>query len=389
MPTRLHRIAVPFVAALALLPVTASVAVPAAAADAELLNRVVIRVNDRIATLHDYEERKRQMEQGVIQSDATLAERREILARLPEQVYRNLLEEQLLLSRADQLGIVFTEEEVDSQMRRVRDSYGFASDQEFEAALVQTGRHLREFRRELRTNMRIQELLAREVRSEVDVDEEQARIYYRDHPEQFQRPQRMRLQELVVLADAREDTAERQELARAIRAEILSGKAIDEVVEAYGEEGLTSGAIDLGWVVAGDLASELEESVWDLGAGEVSEPVESRGGTHVIQVLEREDAGLRPFNEVSDEARGRARQQAFAEAMEAYMEELEDTSFVTLDPPAEAADFRSAGPMAMPEGPAGEPVDGTASEDADAGATDPDATDLDTGGSPEPPDPRR
>lgn len=372
MPTRLHRTAVALVAGLLALVCAA----PAAQADAELLNRVVIRVNDRIATLHDYQERLREAEQGIAQADLPLTERRELIARLPEQVYRSLLEEQLLLSRADQLGIVFTEEEVEDQLGRMRESYGFASDEEFAAALAQGGRTLRGFREEVRKNMRLNELMAREVRSQLDVDEEQARIYYRDHPEDFTTPQRMHLQELVVLEEVQADAARRRELARSIRAEILAGKAIDEVVDAYSEEGLTSGVIDLGWVVAGDLAAELEQAAWDLETGEVSEPVESRGGTHVIRVVEREEAGVQPFNDVSEAALGRARQQAFNEAMEAYMEELEESSFVELDPPPEAADFRSAAPpqMPVPDAPASEPP----SEPA------PEVT-----GSPEPPDPGR
>lgn len=371
----MHTITVPRLAALLTLLLAALATVPAAA-EAELLNRVVIRVNDRIATLHDYRQRVEEMEQGIIQADAPLAERREALSRLPQQVYRTLLEEQLLLSRADQLGIVFTDEEVDAQLRRMRDNFGFSTDREFEAALSQSGNTLREYREQLRTNMRIQELLAREVRSQLDVDEEQARIYYRDNPEQFTSPQRLRLEELVVLEDAQVDPAERLELARALRAEILAGAAIQDVVAEYAEQGLTSGAIDLGWVVSGDLARELEESVWDLAEGDVSEPVESRGGIHVIRVVEREDAGVRPFNDVADDARRRASQQAFNEAMEGYMEELEESSFVLLDPPPGAEGFRSAGasPIPMPEEPETDAVEDEATETPDA---------------PTPPDPER
>lgn len=313
---------------------------PAAAQD---VNRVVIQVNDRIATLYDYESRLEDFQQEIAaNSDMPLAERRRRIAGLPKEVFANLLEEQLLLSRADQLGIVFTEEEVDEQLSRMRQGYGFDSDEAFAQVLSQSGTSLRKFREQLRTQMRIRELIGREVRSEVDVDEELARIYYRDHPEQFMTPRRLRLRELVVLDDSDLTADERQKLAESLRQEIAAGRAVEDMVAEHAEKGETSNLIDIGWVGGGDLAPELQEAVWDLGVDEVSPPVESRGGLHVLQVLERQEEGQKPFNDVIDEAKNRAANQALAEKMESYMDKLENESYVRLEPPPAAEGFRAA-----------------------------------------------
>lgn len=342
----------------------------------ELLNRVVLRVNDRIATLHDYRERLESLQADLSRAEnVPLAVRRQRIAELPEQVYANLLQELLFLSRADQLGIVFTEEEVDQQVQRVRQRYGMESDEEFRQAMAQSGMSEREFREQIRTSMRINELLAREVRQQIDVDEELARIYYRDHPEQFMTPQRMRLRELVVLDDSGLSEEQRLEVARSIRAELLEGRALDEVADAVAEElgddGATSDVIDVGWVTAGDLAEELQQAVWDLQPEEVSEPVASRGGLHVVQVAERQDEGLLPFNDVADQALQRAGEEIYQEKMQEYMAELERQSYVVFDPPPGAEDFRSATGQPPAELAAAPPDDeGAAAEPSEAEAED-------------------
>ncbi len=324
-------------------------AVLAAAAPAqELVNRVVIRVNDRIATLHDYQERVAERVEQISLTDRPLADRRGAIAEAPEQVYNEMLQELLLLSRADQAGIVYTEDEIDAQVVRIRESYGIESDEQFSQALASQRLDERGFREQVVTGMRIQDLLGREVRSQLDVGEELARAFYRDHPEVFMAPQRLRLRELVVLDDSALAADERLALAQSLRDDLAAGDGVVEARLGSLEAGTVSSLIDLGWVTGGDLAPEIQAAVWELQPGAVSAPTEGRGGLHVVQVLEREEERLRPFAEVAEEAENRAGGIAFNEAMREYMQKLERQSYVDLAPPPEAADFRSTTPEALP-----------------------------------------
>lgn len=349
----------------------------AATASAQNLNRVVIQVNDRIATLHDYQTRLEDFRRELAADQRLpLAERRQRMEELPDVVFSGLLDELLLLARADQMSVVFTEEEVDARLAQVRERYGFESDEEFAAALAQTGAELRKFREQMRLQMRINEVMAREVRNQIDVGEELARVYYRDHPEAFMAPRRLRLREVVVLEDGGLDAAARLQLAAAIRSDAAGGRTLEEIAAEHQEAGHTSGVIELGWVSAGDLAAELEAAVWELPPGGVSEPVASRGGLHVLKVVERQEEGLRPFNEVAEQARMQAANVAFAERAEAYLKQLEEQSYVRTAPPPEAADFRRARGQ-LPEEPT---LPATAARDGEAAAGEDPGDEADDGG---------
>jgi parvulin-like peptidyl-prolyl isomerase len=341
----------------AALPAAAQNAAPAAVlASAPVINKVVLRVNDRIATLYDYQTRLAEMERDLLRrTELPLAERRRIAAELPQTVFADLYQESLLLSRADQLGVVFSDEQIEQQLTALQERNGFADRAEFEAALAQSALSLREFREQLAKNMRIQDVVSREVRGQIGVDEELARRYYLDHPDRFTQPRRLQVRELIVLETEGQSPEDRAELAAAIRRELAAGRALADLVATYRDRGLTSDVIDHGWVAPGDLAAELEGAIWELDPGSFSDPVASRGGLHILEVVERREAGLQPFADVAEEVREEAYQTAFAERMATYLDELEEQAYVRLDPPPGAEDFRRAAPAEMLEELAGSP----------------------------------
>ena len=319
----------------------AAVFASAAPARADVVSRFVMRINDEVATLRDYETLKAELEQAILnRPDLTLQQRREALAQLGERVYRNMYEDLLLVSRARQLGIAITDQDVDDQIARIRERMELTEDDAFRQALAASGLTLAQLREQTRKNLLSQTVLSREVYSKIDIDEEILRRYYRDHPEQFQIPERLRLRGLVVLEEPTPEAAERLRLAAEIRDEILGGRPLDEVAAEHSTEGLTSGLIDLGWVSAGDLDPDLERAVWGLDLNALSEPIEGRGGTHLVEVLEREPATVRPFTEVVDQIRALERERRAAELAEDYFAELEEQAFIRLEPPPEAAGFR-------------------------------------------------
>lgn len=349
------------------------------AAAADVVTRFVMRINDEVATLHEYEKRRAELERIILQrDDLTLQERREALEQTPERVFRQMYEELLLLSRARQLGITVSDQQVEEQLARIREQMGLRTEQEFQQALAMSGMTLEELREQARRSLLSQSVIGREIYSQIEVDEEILRRYYRDNPDQFMVPERLRLREVVVLEDKTPDAGERLRLAEEIRAEVIGGRSLEEVAEEREAGGLSSGLIDVGWISAGDLSAELEGAVWGLQAGQISEPIAARGGTHLVEVVAREPAAQKPFAEVEEEVRDIERQRRAAEEFEEYFARLENEAFVRLDPPPGAEFFRrlTSEPLQGPGellAPAedGAAPDGAAPEGAPPGAPDP------------------
>jgi len=313
-------------------------AVPAA--HATVLNRIVLRVNDQIATLMDYQQRKDDYLREVLRRESDPQERTRLISEAGEEVFSEMFRDLLLQSRADQLGIDITEAQIDESVGQVRQNFGIRTDEEFVAALGQSGLTLEQFRNQMRSNLRVQEVRGREVQGKVKVDEDDLRRYYRKNEEEFRLPEQIQVREVVVLDEGGDTPAYRLALAESIRREASNGKALADAVTALAKPGATSSVIDHGWVSKGDLDKTLEAAAWPLKVGEVSSPVAARGGLHLLQVAERRESRIPPFADVQAKIRAREQERVFRDEISKYMVELEKKALIVADPPQEAANFR-------------------------------------------------
>lgn len=327
-----------------------------AALEAELLNRIVLRINDRIATLHDFEGRRQEMVREILRRERDPEERQRLISQAGEVVYADLFRELLLESRADQLGISVSDPDVDTAVAQLKQNYNIATDQEFQAALAQTGMTEPQLRAQLRNTLRVQEVRGREVQSRVQVDEEDLRRYYRKNLEQFRQPEQVELREVVVLEEGGAPAEERARVAAEIRAKVTAGTPLADAVQDHAKRGVTSNVIELGWISPGDLDKDLEAAVWTLPINALSEPVAARGGLHLVQVIDRRESRLPPFSEVADAIRAREQERVFREEIAKYMVELEKKSLIVANPPQDATGFRRH--LNASESPEGEPQEG-------------------------------
>lgn len=308
----------------------------AGAALATESNRIILRVNDRIGTLHDYETRRDDRLRAIQGADLAPAERAELIDGVGAEVMNDMLEEMLVLSRADQIDYRPDAAEIDQAVARARQGFGIETDEQFERALAQSGMNRQAFRKQVEVNMRVSGVLAREVQQRVELSEEDLRRYYYENEEQFTEPERLRLSEIVVLDTSSLSDDDKAALADELRTALGSGSTLSELAEIHKANGNTSGAVDLGWVERGDLDSSLEEAVWSLEAGQVSEAVPGRGGLHVLVVEERQAAELMPFSEVGREIERIEQERLFSQEYAGFMTELREAAYISVrDLPAD------------------------------------------------------
>ena len=158
--------------------------------------------------------------------------------------------------------------------------------------------------------------------SDVSVTEEEIAQYYHDHSEQFQQPEVIRASHILV---------DELEKAQAIRDEICQGLPFEEAAKKYSTCPSSQVGGDLGEFERGMMVPEFEEAVFNLQKGELSEPVETQFGYHLIKVQYKREARFRTI----DEVRAQIRQQMIrAKQEEKYfqmMEELKDRYNVSIN----------------------------------------------------------
>lgn len=115
-----------------------------------------------------------------------------------------------------------------------------------------------------------------------------------------------------------------------LRQRIVNGTAdFAQLAREYSQDGSARAGGDLGWVNPGVFVPEFERVLSDLKPGELSEPVVSRFGMHLIQLLERREATLSQ-REQRDMARGAARQKKLDEAYRNWVQEVRSRAYVNV-----------------------------------------------------------
>lgn len=111
----------------------------------------------------------------------------------------------------------------------------------------------------------------------------------------------------------------------------IRAKTVDfaDLAKKYSEDGAAANGGSLGWMSPGDLVPEFEQAMNRLQIGEVSNPVKTEFGWHLIQVMERRESQL-TVEKQREFARAAIRERKFEQAYQDWIRELRDTATVKI-----------------------------------------------------------
>ncbi len=289
-----------------------------ASAAAVILDRVVATINDQAITMSELQEAvaayQSQVEEG--SPEARTPPDRKALER---RVLEDLIDKKLIEGYAEKMNIQASEEEVDMAIRDVLHR-AHITDEELREALKNDGMGYDEYRKQVRDRIIKAKMIQQKIRSEVNIKENQIEAYYLDHPDEFRAEEGVVLRHILFLLP-KDPTPEEVEAVRnkalQVRAEIEAGLPFEDAAKRYSQDSTAARGGWLGFFRKGSLSPAMEEAVERLGEGEVSEPIRTALGIHILKVEEKTQGGVRPLEKVRDSIR----QKLFEEAAERHFEE--------------------------------------------------------------------
>jgi peptidyl-prolyl cis-trans isomerase D len=156
------------------------------------------------------------------------------------------------------------------------------------------------------------ELSSGDLANKVEVTDEKLRTYYEEQKEQYSTPERRKLSHILFAINTKTD--DKAALGKALKAEAdLKSKDFSALATEISDDKLTAKkGGDLGLFVVGSMEKSFEEAARALKQGEVSKPVKSSFGYHLIKVTELVAGEVKTFDKVKDEVT-KAYQKAQAE----------------------------------------------------------------------------
>ena len=292
---------------------------PAVAPVPSELPEVVARVGAHSITSEELERAVRSAE---IQAGQALP------TQFRDSVYRAVLDRlvafHLLLQESEQRGIAVHDAEVEARVDTIRAR--FPDEEAFEAQLDSWDTSLYILRGEARRDLLVERVLESAVVAGIEIEPESVRAFYEQHPAQFTESGGVRARHILIGVgpDAAEpDKAEARERARRLHGEVENGADFEALAREHSDDpGSAANGGDLGLVVEGRTVPAFEAALFALEPGELSDVVETPFGFHVIQMVERQEDRLVPFEEASGPIRDLLQQQEEQARTAAFIDEL-------------------------------------------------------------------
>jgi parvulin-like peptidyl-prolyl isomerase len=262
-----------------------------------------------VAVVDDRRISREALEQAVADRGASPEQREDVLH---EELERLVLE-QIVLNRAERLGVEVRDDEVDA---RIRELVGPESEVPAELATP-------EFREELRRQMLLDRTAVRELAEKVDVSEGAILHRYQEQRDELRNPPRVRIRQIVV-PDV--------ERANRILAELRKGADFAELAakESIAPEGAQGGQLPP--FAEGEMPEEFDH-VFRLQPGQLSPVVASPFGFHIFRLEEKIPAGEAAFEDVRERIRGELEAARLAELRRDWLRELRASAQIRVNEP--------------------------------------------------------
>ncbi|HEY5952814.1 MAG TPA: peptidylprolyl isomerase [Terrimicrobiaceae bacterium] len=302
-----------------------------------------VNLKDPVATVNGDKISKAQLDEafdkavemtGVKASDLT-----------PEQKlegYRQILDELItekLVNKAA-AGITVPQADVDAQIAKIKAQ--FPSDEAFSKQLSQVGQTPEQLSETIRKMLQQQRWLEDQLAGKTDISDEEAKKFYDENKKEFEQPETVKASHILfrVNKDDSEDVVN-QKLKAAQTAETRAKKGEDFTAlakELSEEPGAKESGGDLGFFAKDRMVPEFAEVAFSEKVGDVSDPVRTQFGWHVIKVTDKKSAGTLPYDEVKAQLITYLKSKKQEEAAQELLKSLRDSAKIenTLPPPAVA-----------------------------------------------------
>jgi peptidyl-prolyl cis-trans isomerase SurA len=308
-----------------------ALAAPLFAGDDTVVEEIIARVNNQIITRADLRRESEQVLDQLKQQDAATADQK--FVQRQKDVLRDLIDQQLLVDKGQDLGIS-ADTELVKRLDEMRKQMNLSDMDALEKAAQSQGISFEDFKQNLKNQIITQRVISQEVGAHVQITKDEEKKFYDDHKDEMERPEQVRLSEILIPVDSEKDpnATAAQQKAENVEAQLKASKKFEEVAKAESNGPTKDNGGDLGYFKRGVLAKELEDKVFPLKQGEHTGPIRTKQGFVIIQVAEHQEAGVPPLSQIEPKIQEAVYMDKLEPALRTYLTKLREDAFIDIKP---------------------------------------------------------
>ncbi|WP_332307917.1 peptidylprolyl isomerase [Gilvimarinus agarilyticus] len=269
---------------------TISAAATFAQAETQILDRVIAVVDQGVVLQSEFDERKN----SVLQRLQGQYEQLPPMDVLDQQILDQLILEQLQLEEAARYGMEISDQQLNQTIQQVMASNGFSSLDELAADLANEGMSLAQLREKIRRDLLINQVQQGVVNNRIRVTEQEIDNFLASSDGKFATSPDYHLGHILISVASSaspEDVAEAETKVNNIYQQLQNGESFSQMAIAHSNDQTALEGGDLGWRKLAQLPELFSDVVSNLEVGDVSEPIRSGAGFHLIKNIEQRGGG--------------------------------------------------------------------------------------------------
>src|SRR5947208_10083709 len=303
-----------------------------------VVEEIVARVNNDIITRSEFQRSRDQLLNELKQKYGAEGDAR--FSENEKNVLRDLIDQDLLVQKGKDLGLT-GDTEIIKRLDEIRKQMHLESMEEVEKAAQEQGVSFEDFKQNLRNQIVTQEVIGREVGSKMQITQEEMKAYYDAHAKELERPEQVRMSEIMVSTQPKEGDKDKKEAtpeeltaaeqkAHGLLDAIHKGTSFEEAAKKSSEGPTAAQGDDLGYFKRGMLAKELEDLTFGMKPGDVSDVIRTRQGFVILKITEHTAAGIPPMTELEPQIQDAIYMRKLQPALRAYLTKLREDAFIDI-----------------------------------------------------------
>jgi peptidyl-prolyl cis-trans isomerase SurA len=300
-----------------------------------VVEEIVARVNNGAITLSDVQKADQQLHEEIVHDCQGCSSDKveEVYKEKQKDLLRDLVDQALLTERAKDMGIS-VETDVIKRLDELRKQNNLGSMEDMEKEVEKQGLSWEDLKTQIRNNLLTQEVIRREVGSHINIPSDEVKKYYDEHQKDFVRPEQVVLAEIFLSTEGKspEEMSSVEKKAEDLRNRVVKGEDFNEIAKHFSEGSTAKDGGNLGTFEHGQLSKQLEDIVFQMNKGQMTEVTQTKTGFEVLKVEAHFEAGLQPQDKVENEIMNRIYAQKMQPTMREYLGQLREQSYVMVKP---------------------------------------------------------
>ncbi|HSG31170.1 MAG TPA: peptidylprolyl isomerase [Thermodesulfobacteriota bacterium] len=282
----------------------------------EVIDRIVAVVNDDLITLSDLNRYISSIPPGTAEIDR-------------DRVLNDLVEQMILEQEAAKLGITVSDPEIDMSIENIRTKAGMSHEQ-MEEMLKKENLTKEQFRKQWRLQIISGKLVNSIVKGRVAVTDDEIENLYKEYYGNIENSDEVQIAHILISVNEQQPERALEKASR-IAELAKSGNDFSKLVAEYSDDTFSKEKEGvLGYFKKGELVSELEAVVAITEVGEVSGPVQTASGFHIIKVLNRNTLDSNSVDTYREQLRQEIYKKKVAEELQKYIATMRENAYIEI-----------------------------------------------------------